>query len=100
MPRSEQPESTHWCVSAPVTHKMLVVPLLKNRADSLQGVMPLAQRPVEQIIRGGGGTLFTGEDEVFAFKRAISRLVEMQTNRYLRASLLHHNVACNQSAEQ
>lgn len=30
-----------------------------------------------------GGTLFTGEEETFAFNRAISRLHEMQTSRYL-----------------
>lgn len=29
------------------------------------------------------GTLFTGEEEHFAFNRAISRLFEMQTERYL-----------------
>eukprot|EP00475_Leptophrys_vorax_P027666 TRINITY_DN3947_c0_g1_i4.p1 TRINITY_DN3947_c0_g1~~TRINITY_DN3947_c0_g1_i4.p1 ORF type:complete len:411 (+),score=80.89 TRINITY_DN3947_c0_g1_i4:1372-2604(+) len=30
-------------------------------------------------------TLFTGEDEAFAFRRAISRLKEMQTLKYIRA---------------
>ena len=31
-------------------------------------------------------SLFTGEDETFAFKRAISRLMEMQSEEYLRRS--------------
>ena len=31
-------------------------------------------------------SLFTGEDEVFAFRRAISRLTEMQSEEYLERS--------------
>jgi len=33
----------------------------------------------------GGDSLFTGEDETFAFRRAISRLNEMQSAQYLAA---------------
>lgn len=33
------------------------------------------------------GSIFTGEDEVFAFRRAVSRLTEMQTSLYWNESV-------------
>eukprot|EP00947_MAST-08B_sp_MAST-8B-sp1_P001588 g1588.t1 len=42
------------------------------------------------------GSLFTGEDEKFAFSRAVSRLHEMQSLQYL----LHHDLIAMVAAEQ
>eukprot|EP00002_Diphylleia_rotans_P038413 TRINITY_DN8739_c0_g1_i1.p1 TRINITY_DN8739_c0_g1~~TRINITY_DN8739_c0_g1_i1.p1 ORF type:complete len:482 (+),score=85.87 TRINITY_DN8739_c0_g1_i1:49-1494(+) len=38
------------------------------------------------------GSMFTGEDEVFAFARAVSRLTEMQTQEYLELQPLHQTL--------
>ena len=47
----------------------------------------------DAVEREGGRYLFTGEEEVFAFDRVVSRLREMRTVRYQMASMAHHGIA-------
>ena len=45
--------------------------------------------PQQTVLRSSGHlALFSGEDEIFAFDRCISRLTEMQTTEYLTSKHL------------
>ena len=70
---------------------------VEGKLDALTQALEGARKPMEELEAGGlgiagenrtgldalGSTLYTGEDEVFAFARARSRLMAMQSRRYL-----------------
>ena len=66
-------------------HPRLSPPRPQNTCPRLERPPPnLPRSPaVQRRLLAGGDTLFTGEDETFAFRRAISRLVEMGSAEYL-----------------
>ncbi|CAN8065869.1 unnamed protein product [Agarophyton chilense] len=63
-------------------------------AEGLQFETEVAKEGVGAENRAvSGSTLYTGEDEAFAFRRAISRLKEMQTKSYGTRSLFQTSIS-------
>lgn len=54
-----------------------------NTANALQGRTATGAVSADSRKEMLKDSLFTGEDEVFAFRRALSRLTEMQSAQYL-----------------